>query len=168
MQVLRDDADRVQYIIFNTFQFFPSCCKEKYLTALNANCVSPFNSFPVAAEPLWRAWVCGVFFAFNSFPVAAKTSLSFWGSLIVSLSILSQLLPSRSSSRKRSSKTCRKLSILSQLLQAGGVPREVGARRAPFNSFPVAAEALASWLLINLSSAIFEVHEISLALSFDT
>ena len=37
-----------------------------------------------------------------------------------------------------------------------------------FNSFPVAAKALASWLLINLSSAIFEVHEISLALPSDT
>jgi copper oxidase (laccase) domain-containing protein len=40
--------------------------------------------------------------------------------------------------------------------------------KGAFNSFPVAAEALAAWLLINLSSANFEVSENSLALPFDT
>jgi len=60
-------------------------------------------------------------------------------------------------------KLARELSILSQLLQ---VVRKYAARagEGTFNSFPVAAEALAACLLINLSSANFEVPEISPAL----
>ena len=86
------------------------------------------------------------------------------------LSILSQLL--RLSIGERVAEDgALLLSILSQLLLAvEAVGLDVVAKDAPvpFNSFPVAAEALASWLLINLSSANFEVHEISLALPSDT
>ena len=50
------------------------------------------------------------------------------------------------------------LSILSQLLRGMGA-RTTFLRHLSFNSFPVATEALAAWLLINLSSANFEVPE---------
>ena len=60
------------------------------------------------------------------------------------------------------------LSILSQLLHAKRAQALRPLVLITFNSFPVAAEVLASWLLINLSTANFEVHENSPALPPDT
>ena len=92
-----------------------------------------FNSFPVAAGGTRGAWWRGRC-TFNSFPVAAVEEEAEGGSVKGFLSILSQLLPLRNA--------------------VNGVQPPLS-----FNSFPVAAEALASCLLISLSFANFEVPE---------
>ena len=108
---------------------------------------STFNSFPVAAGEDAGGEEARARLAFNSFPVAASGLLQDHGLVAggeAGLSILSQL-------------------------QLGKVLWEdtVTVPLATFNSFPVAAETLAAYSLINFSSANFEVRENSLALPPD-
>ena len=125
------------------FNFFPSCCwdSEYNIPPLKKNAPPfTFNSFPVAAQRQRIWFTCSPKPAtFNSFPVAAHLHVARAGVRVHGLSILSRLQPG-----------------------AGGLEGVEPA--GAFNSFPVAAETLAAYSLISLSSANFEVPESSLAL----
>ena len=152
------------------FQFFPSCCERRTWSAATrcAWLTRPFNSFPVAARGRRRGARAACSRCFQFFPsccAAESGGRGDRGTPDAHLSILSQLLQ----------KLLRNLSRMLQYTPFNSFPVAAAERTQSepanlveaFNSFPVAAEALASWLLINLSSANFEVHEISLALPPD-
>ena len=128
------------------FQFFPSCCTPPPETTPAPLTKFTFNSFPVAARRLAATARRTAPRSFNSFPVAARTSRgpSLGGR------------PSRHGSFQFFPSCCQ--------IKVKKIPIKT---YIAFNSFPVAAETLAAWLLINLSSANFEVRESSPALPPD-
>ena len=169
------------------FQFFPSCCEEKEdgwgegAPATRLSILSQllpaasiklkplqqitFNSFPVAAEGVPAGAVVPRLVAFNSFPVAAHET---GHQHLLSYLLFFQFFPSccAASGASRPRATCRSFQFFpSCCLEITSYAMR--AALEAFNSFPVAAEVLASWLLINLSTANFEVSENSPALPPD-
>ena len=179
LQAISDGLD----VTFNSFPV--AACGDIVSHSYRKLRLSILSQLQPAARGSARA---SVWKPFNSFPVAAHNTREVGGRANIHLSILSQLQP-LGEARRLPSGSCPFNSFPVAAAPAGGdrggqarlhfqffpscsvaQPKcpKCGGGELTFNSFPVAAEAPAACLLINLSSANFEVLENSPALLSDT